>query len=260
MKNLLFAIFLFLAATSHALAHDTWVQVPSLVTRQKDVVHIDLMVGNHGNEHRDFKLASKITLAPCTLELVAPNGQRIDLKEKVTDMGSAEKEGFWSARHVVDQSGVYQVLHTLDTLHGKTRAIKSSKTFFIASKDLGSIPTTGAERIHPLNSGLEFVLEDPIETLAALREIHVQLLWNGKPLPNTLVAFVPRGAKLSESPDPQFEKLTDAQGRVAFKPTEGNLLLIVAHHTANDESGEGFDKTSYGATMVLPVPQIPFKE
>ncbi len=33
------------------------VQTPSLVIRQGDFVYVDLMLGNHGNDHRDFKLA-----------------------------------------------------------------------------------------------------------------------------------------------------------------------------------------------------------
>lgn len=43
-------------------AHDTWVETNTSVVRTGDVVHVDLKLGNHGNEHRDFKLASKISL------------------------------------------------------------------------------------------------------------------------------------------------------------------------------------------------------
>ena len=41
-------------------AHDTWVQTNTPLIRVGDAVHIDLMLGNHGNDHRDFKLASKV--------------------------------------------------------------------------------------------------------------------------------------------------------------------------------------------------------
>jgi uncharacterized GH25 family protein len=261
MKTIRFASLLVATLFSGlAQAHDTWVQSGPLVTRHRDVVHVDLMLGNHGNNHRDFKLASKITLKPCTLEIIAPDGTRTDLKTRLTDMGSAEKEGYWSARMTADQTGIYQVVHTLDTLHGKTRAIKSSKTFFISSTCFGSVPTTGADRIVPINQGLELVLETPIEAIAAKREIRYRVLWNGKPLPNATVAFIPRGAVLADGRDSQHEKDTDANGYVSFTPSEGNLLLAVVHHVAADESGEGYDKTHYGATMVLPVPQIPFVE
>jgi uncharacterized GH25 family protein len=47
------------AAAGFAPAHDTWVQTNTNLVRTGDAVHIDLMLGNHGNDHRDFKLASK---------------------------------------------------------------------------------------------------------------------------------------------------------------------------------------------------------
>ena len=50
-----------------ALAHDTWVQTNTNLVRAGDAVHIDLMLGNHGNDHRDYKLTSKTGLENCTL-------------------------------------------------------------------------------------------------------------------------------------------------------------------------------------------------
>lgn len=244
--------------TSSATAHDTWVQSGPLVTRHNDVVHVDLMLGNHGNDHRDFKLASKITLKPCSLSVVAPDGTTSDLKPSIKDMGYAEKEGYWSARMVADQKDVYQVVHTLDTLHGKTRGIKSSKSFFVSSSCFGVFPTNGTEFIKPLNSGLELVLESSLKTMGAGKEVQLKVLWNGKPLPEARVAFVPRGAVLAEGFDSDFERVADETGTVRFTPTEGNFLLAVVHHMAADESGDGYDRTHYGATMVLPIPQVPF--
>lgn len=254
-KQILFALALVLGTLNIVQAHDTWVQTASLVIRQGEFVYVDLMLGNHGNEHRDFKLASKITLAPCTLEIIAPDGTKSDLKPTVLDMGSAEKEGFWTTRYVAEQKGVYQVVHKLDTLHGKTRAIKSSKTYFLATDSYQSVSTAGVGNISPLNQGLEFVMDTPIEKLAAKNELRLRLLWNGKPLPNVRVSFIPRGAVLAEGFDSQFERNTDSNGYVSYTPTQGNFILAVAHYVAADEKGEGYDKTHYGATIVLPVPQ-----
>ncbi len=95
-------------------------------------------------------------------------------------MGSAEKEGFWTSRCVSNQRGLYQVVHKLDTLHGKTRAVKSSKTFFFATDSYQAISTDGMDKIATLNEGLEFVIDTPIEKLSAERELRLRLLWNGK--------------------------------------------------------------------------------
>lgn len=243
-------------------AHDTWVETPSLLARFNDWLYVDLRLGNHGNEHRDFKLASKITLAPCTLTLIAPNGQQQDLKPQLKDLGNAEKEGYWSARVVADQVGLYQVVHTLDTLHGKTRAIKSSKTLFVSKDQINT--ASAATASHTIGSGLEFLLDTHVHELKAGSPIALTVLWKGKPAHNVRVAFVPRGETLPPSKDNNsevnnYERVSDQNGRVEFTPREGNLILAVAHYIAAEEKGENYDRTHYGATMVLPVPQQPIK-
>lgn len=258
MKMLLLIPVLCFAVETRA--HDTWVEAGSLTTRTGEYVYVDLRLGNHGNNHRDFKLASKITLAPCSLSVTAPDGLSIDLKSRLVDTGNAPKEGYWTARYVADKPGVYEALHKLDTLHGTVRAIKSSKTYFVATDNGRLSPgLPGLENIRTHGLGLEFVLKTPIDELAAGRAFRLQLLRNGKPLGNVPVAFVPRGVQLSEGPDANYERTTDAQGMVEFSLAEGNILLAVAHFVEVGEKGEGYDKTHYGATMVLHVPQKPLR-
>ena len=67
---------------SLTLAHDTWVQTNTPLIRVGDAVFIDLMLGNHGNEHRDFKLASKVDPAAGKTVVIAPSGKRYDLAEE----------------------------------------------------------------------------------------------------------------------------------------------------------------------------------
>lgn len=236
-------------------AHDTWVETGTLQVRTGEYLYIDLRLGNHGNNHRDFKLASKITLAPCELSVTAPSGSQVDLKSKLVDLGSAEKEGYWTARFVAQESGVYEVLHKLNTLHGKTRAIKSAKTYFVASDSDERLSSRGQENIKAYELGLEFLLETPVDQLSAGTPVCLKLLRNGKPVAGALVSFVPRGVTLSPNEDSTYERKTESDGSVQFTPTEGNLILAVAHFVAEDEKGEGFEKTHYGATIVLAVPQ-----
>ncbi|HAC90017.1 MAG TPA: hypothetical protein DCF63_05190 [Planctomycetaceae bacterium] len=54
--------------------------------------------------------------------------------------------------------------------------------------------------------------------------------------------------------DPEYQITTDSQGQIDFTPATGNLYLLVAHYRAENESGENYDLTHYGATMVLAVP------
>src|SRR5437588_9243193 len=103
-----------LLAASAALAHDPWVQTNTNVVRTGDNVHIDLMFGNHGNDHRDFKLAGKVDLAAATLAVFDPDGKSYDLKGKLSDLGYAPKEGFWTTAFTPAKPGLYLVAQTSD--------------------------------------------------------------------------------------------------------------------------------------------------
>ncbi|CAN5188397.1 hypothetical protein BH10PLA2_BH10PLA2_07280 [soil metagenome] len=84
-----------------AWGHDVWVQTNVNLIRTGDAIHIDLMLGNHGNDHRDFKLAGKLTSEQIgSLVVVDPNAKKYDLKTDLADLGYAPKEGFLSTRFV----------------------------------------------------------------------------------------------------------------------------------------------------------------
>ena len=115
--------------------HDTWVQASARAVSPEDVVHVSLMLGNHGNHHRDFTLAGKLSsLDDATVEVISPEGQRTDLIPSVIDLGYAPTEGYYAARYIPGVEGLHVVSHTLDTLHRTTRAVKSAKTYFLASE------------------------------------------------------------------------------------------------------------------------------
>lgn len=253
--RILTAFFVLCLLPAVAWPHDTWVQTNTNLVRTNNGIYIDLMLGNHGNEHRDFKLASKITLDPCTLHVVEPDGSSVDLKSRIIDTGYAPKEGYWSAKYVPTKPGVHTVAHSLDTLHRTTRAIKSGKTFFIASPKLDEVAKNQPGFNQPLGHALELIPEtNPVVPKGPQMPIKVQLLFKGKPLPDARVTFVPRGTTLKEGFDEQHERLTDAQGRASFKPKSGNYYLVVVHHMREDETGEGYDKTAYSATLTVLVP------
>src|SRR5688572_4998380 len=74
--------------------HDTWVETNTALVRVGDQIEVDVKLGNHGNNHRDFKLAGKQSLDGLALEVVSPTGKRLDLKPDLADLGYAPKEGY----------------------------------------------------------------------------------------------------------------------------------------------------------------------
>jgi uncharacterized GH25 family protein len=249
-----------LVLAKSALAHDTWVQTNTNLIRSGDAVHIDLMLGNHGNEHRDFKLASKIDLEGATLKVHDPKDRVYDLREQLGDTGYTPKEGFWTTKFAATAPGLYLIEHTRDKVvnHGKpVRSIKSAKAFFVVSKSLDRVTqeNPGFDRV--LGHSLELVpTANPVTPMGPGQTIGVRLLLKGKPLTQTRVSFIPRGEALTSEFDDRFERLTDDDGLAKFAPTTGNYYLVVAHYKADDETGDGYEGTQYSATLTVFVPEV----
>lgn len=240
-------------------AHDTWLQTNTNVVRTGDVVHVDLMLGNHGNIHRDFKLASKVGLDDCEISLYSPNGQREDLRGRIVDNGLTARDGFWTVKCNTAAPGLYLAVQTLDRVfdHGKkVRSIKSAKTFFVASDSLDKVPAANPGFDRVLRHPLELVpTTNPVTPMGPGVPISVKLWFKGQPLANTTISFIPRGVELSQSFDARFERKTNGEGVATFTPEEGNYYLVVAHVDAEDEKSDDYAETHYSATLTVYVPQ-----
>ncbi|QJX01303.1 DUF4198 domain-containing protein [Frigoriglobus tundricola] len=246
-------------AVGSAPAHDTWVQTNTNIVRTGDAIHIDLLLGNHGNDHRDFKVAGKLSAdAIQTFEVIAPGGKKYDLKPDAADLGYAPKEGFHSAKFVAAKPGLYVAAQRSDAVvtHGKpVRSVRSAKAFFVVSDSLDKVAKDQRGYDEPLGHKLELVPEtNPVVPMGPGTPIKVKLLFEGKPLAGTKVSFVPRGTALKEGADPEHDRTTGPDGRAVFTPKTGNYYLVVAHHPRADR-GEGYEATLYSATLTVFVPE-----
>ncbi len=247
------------AAAGIAPAHDIWVQTNTNLVRTGDAVHIDLMLGNHGNDHRDFKLASKVSADSIkTFEVIAPDGKKYDLKKDMTDLGYAPKEGFHSAKFVAAKPGLYVAYQSSDGVvnHGKpVRSVRSAKTYFVVSDSLDKVSKDQPGFDKPLGHKIELVPEvNPVVPMGPGTPIKVKLLFEGKPLDGVKVCFIPRGVTLKEGTDADYERTTDKNGRAAFTPKTGTYYLVVAHYP-REEKGDGYESASYTATLTVFVPE-----
>ncbi len=252
------SLLLVIFTTSAGSAHDVWLQTNTPIVRTGENVYVDLRLGNHGNHHRDFKLAGRITLDWVSVEHITPDGNKTDIKGRMFATASAEKEGYWTTPLAVSKPGVHCVAESLDRVmnHGKSiRSIRTAKTYFLVSDSLDA-PTLD-RHVHqkPLGLPLELVLQTcPFSEAVAGSPITVQVLHQGKPLADAVVAFIPEGVELSGEFDPEYEFRSDSDGRVSFVPKTGNRHLIVAHYTAEDERSDEYEFTSYASTITIDVP------
>lgn len=254
----LLLVTVFWLPSSVAQGHDTWVETNTNVLRANDQVFVQLMLGNHGNDHRDFKLAGKADADASTLEVIAPSGAKYDLKERWIDNGYAPAEGFWSTRFVPTAPGLYLVAHTFDKVmsYAPVRSIKSAKCCFVVSESLDRVPREHAGFDRVLGHALEIVpTSNPVTPMGPGVAIKVRVLYQGQPLADARVSFIPRGETLDEGFDERFERTTDREGRASFIPKEGNVYLVIVHHADSAASGPGYESTKYSAALTVYVPQ-----
>ena len=251
---------LLISISSRVIAHDTWVQTNSNVIRTGDAVHIDLMLGNHGNHHRDYKLASKISLGGVVLKVRDSEGKSYDLQDRLVDTGYTPKEGYWTTKFAATKPGLYLVEHSLDKVvsHGKpVRSIRSGKTCFVVSNSLDTVARKNPGFDVVCGHPLEIVpVKNPVTPSGPGEEMQVRVLFQGKPLAKTRVSFIPRSESLKPDHDPQFDRDTDDKGEAKFTPKSGDYYLIVVHHRDDKAAGQGYEATTYSATFNVFVPDL----
>ncbi len=251
-----------LAWAGAALAHDAWLETDAALVRVGATVEVDLKLGNHGNQHRDFLLAGRLALDSVAWEALAPHGRRHDLKAGAVATAAAPKEGYWTSRCLAAEPGLHVFAHSMDRVmkHGKAvRSIRSAKAFVLASASLDRpVDPAPGGAAKPLGLPFEIVLDTcPVLGVAAGKPLAVRVLKAGKPAAAANVCFVPRGAVLKEGVDPDFERAADAAGKAVWTPTAPSTVLIVAHFAAPDEKAAEYESTLYAATAVVRVPARP---
>ena len=253
------ALAALLTLATIAAAHDTWLQANASIVRTGDAVYVELMLGNHGNEHRDFKIAGKPTLDHATVQVVGPDGRAFDLKPSLVDLGYAPKEGFFEAKFEPTKPGLYLVAQADDAVmtYAPERIVRSAKTFFLAAAKLDQPPADAAGFDRALGHPLELVpLANPVAPMGPGVPLKVRLLYKGAPLAGERVSFVPRGTTLAAGFDATYERRTDADGVASFEPKEAGHYLVVAHRDEPTEKGEGYASTKYAATLTVIVPAL----
>lgn len=258
MKQVRTLLCLGLAATVVAgQAHDIWIEAGAQIVRSGEWTTLNLMLGNHGNNHRDFKLASKVAAGDQSLVIYGPNNLKLDLTSTLVDNGYTAQEGFWSARFQAPSPGLYLAASTFDKVmsYAPVRDIKSAKAFFVASPTLDSVKESNPGFDKVLGHALEIVpVINPVTPMGPGTTLKVKVLFKGKPLAGAKVSFIPKGIELSGEMDARFEKKTDASGMAQLDLKESTRYLIATHYRDNEANGEGYQGINYSATITVLVP------
>ena len=111
----------------------------------------------------------------------------------------------------------------------------------------GDAPPTGGDR--PLDFTLELVAEKSPYALTPGAELPVRITYEGKPLPNALVAALPY-----DEPDGKLTQRSDAGGRVVFRLPKAGVWLVKAVHMVRTKDNAEAEWESFWASLTFEIP------
>jgi uncharacterized GH25 family protein len=267
MKSLLTISLLFLLIALPArwgTAHDGWVEVPSIVERGQPVT-ISLMLGNHSNEHKSYRLAGKWNPQFTKLIIIEPSGKVNDLTNAIIDLGEdAEKtgpkgpKGFHIAPFTPQMEGVHIIVARQEEIaqHGdgpRFRGVRSARAVFTALRTprvADAKKSSGFGRTVDSENLMEIVpVTNPLSITQDSR-ITFELRYKGKRFPNQNVSIIRRLA----GPSAVQELTTDEKGQVTFSAGAPDTYLMRVKFEERSERREGeYDLSAYEATYVFQV-------
>lgn len=131
------------------------------------------------------------------------------------------------------------------TVRSVGRYEKFAKTALVPGKD-------AAFWGKPLGQRLEIVPQTPLDALKAGETLVVQVLLDGKPVPQAEVGLSHDGYSTEEDTYKQLLR-TDAQGRVSLRPDTPALWLARVAVTRPVTDAAGVDEENLRATLLFPV-------
>lgn len=257
--TVLLAVLLTFSVSSSVFAHDGWSQTNAPIIAQGEVSYVDLLLGNHSNEHKSYRIAGQWSTDSSKVYVITPAGKKADITstrfytgEAATEEEPAVNNGF-IATFSSSSPGAYIITVEGDSIfkHGDvaSRTLRSAKTFVAVS----DIPTL--ERVTALKGFSKAVSTDRAELVPEFNpaavtpneQVSIRLFMKGKPLTNTEVSLIRR----SNSEAQTFT--TDADGKISFKTGPADYYLLRAK-PSTDESKEGeYSQVNYEATMTFTV-------
>jgi len=253
---------LFITAT--AFAHDGWVEVPAIVEKGQPVT-IALMLGNHTNEHRSYRLAGKWNPKYIKLIVIEPSGKVSDITDSLVDLGEDDEKtgpkgpkGFHIALFTPSTEGVHIVLAREEQVlqHGEEprfRSVRSARAAFAAlasSRVAEGKKTTGFSQTFAMDNVMEIVpISNPI-AITQNDQVTLELRYKGKPFANQTLSVVGRLNGAASAQD----LTTDDKGRVKVTAGTSDFYLVRVKFDERTERNEGlYDLSSYEATYVFQV-------
>ncbi len=253
------AAIMTVGAAVPVFAHDGWAQVNTPIVAQGQVSYVELMYGNHSNEHKSYRIEGQWNTDASSVYVTTPAGVKADITstrfyagEPSTETTPA-KNNYLVASFKSNVPGAYIISTEGDSVFkGETsasRTLRSAKAFVA----VGDIPVL--DRVKALTGFSKQVSPDraelvPLFNPAAVttgEPLSIQLLLKGKPLADTAVDVIRR------SNSEASELTTDANGIVKLTAGAADYYLVRSKPSTTESKEGEYDVTNYEATMTFTV-------
>ena len=262
---LLFWFLFSSCSTATVLAHDGWIEVPALVEKGQPVT-IALMLGNHTNEHKSYRLAGKWNPKYTKLTVIEPSGKVNDITASLIDLGEDEEKtgpkgpkGFYIATFTPKEEGAHLVIARQEEMaqHGdgpRFRGVRSARAAFASLRN----PRVAEGKKTNGFGGSTFAIDNVMEIIPVSNPLGItqndpvtlELRYKGNPFVSQTVTVVGR---INGSASVQ-DLTTDEKGRVRLTAGAADFYLTRAKFDERSERKEGqYDLSSYEATYVFQV-------
>lgn len=249
-------VVLALAGTAHA--HEGWVQAYSPIVGVGEMAYVDMLFGNHSNEHGSYRIAGKWNLKESRVFVTTPDGEKTDITAHAFDTGEDAEEvgpkgvkGYHAVGFTPGQPGLHMVSVEGDSLfkHGETtvRTLRSAKTFVAAAGTPVRAHVTDMKGFDRQATPDRMELA-PLFNPAAVTPgagLTFQLFMKGKPAGGQHVTVIQR------SNSQAIGYHADAEGKVSFEAGAPDYYLIRVKHESEEKEAGKYDKTAYEATMTF---------
>ncbi|OBZ13491.1 DUF4198 domain-containing protein [Bacillus sp. FJAT-26390] len=252
------AAVLTLGAAVPVFAHDGWSQTSAPIVAQGQVSYVELMYGNHSNEHKSYRLEGQWSSAS-KVYVTTPAGVKSDITGTRFYTGEPATEttpalnNYSVASFKSNVPGAYIISTEGDSVfksaEASSRTLRSAKSFVA----VGDIPVL--ERVKALKGFSKQVSPDRAELVPAFNpaavtpdeKVSIQLFLKGEPLADTAVDIIRR----SNSEATQLK--TDATGVVTFTTGAADYYLVRAKPSTKESKEGEYSTTNYEATMTFTV-------
>jgi uncharacterized GH25 family protein len=245
-------VMIWTSATS-VFAHDGWTQTSAPIVETGEVAFVDILMGNHSNEHRSYRIDGQFS-TNSNVFVTTPAGQKVDITSTRFYTGEPDStnkvnNGF-IASFVAQSPGTYIVTAESDgtrTSSGvTTRTLRNAKSF-VAAADLPVVarvkPLTGFSRVINSDRAELIPLFNPA-SLTAGQNVSVKLLLKGSPLADTEVSIVRR----SINTEVQTVK-TNADGIASFSIGAADYYLFRSKPVTTEAEEGKYTGINYETTM-----------